>query len=512
MNVSWLLDFEEFATRMLWIRNKRGSLVHLMPNEIQRKYLSTRTLRNVVVKPRQTGLSTIILGMGLHRVMVNEGHRHVLIAHETKATQKLKDRMNEMYRLLAIRPKAKYDNRSELVLPDMGSSFYISTAGSTGGGRSDTIHSAHITEYAWWQGDAAAQLVALDQALPENGEMDVESTPNGLNHFYQYVQEAKGSKDVTLHFYPWWLQTEYAKPTEKIEWTVSELKLLPMAAAYGVVLSDEQVAWRRGKIDGVKQALGQAATVEKATQIFAQEFPEDIDECFLGSGTPRFDASVVNALKHKAVRPLRDERVVSSGLVLKVWAEPKPDGFYVIGADAAQGLSAGDNDAARVTDWDTGKVVASLHGKSEIFVYAQQLAKLGKRYNNAVIACERKESGIAVNDKLKELGYSRLFYHTNDQGVRAQEPGFDTNAKWRPVLLDEIEQWIMNSPEAFNDAEELDEVMRFVINKSGRAEADTGAHDDRVMALGIALVVRGMVKPPVMGRTRVREWSGRAMA
>jgi hypothetical protein len=61
---------------------------------------------------------------------------------------------------------------------------------------------------------------------------------------------------------------------------------------------------------------------------------------------------------------------------------------------------------------------------------------------------------------------------------------------------------IHEAPESINSLQLLRELRTFVVGKSGSGEASAGAHDDRVMAMGIALRVReltaGRNREPMM--------------
>ena len=496
--LSWLLDFQTFVASLVWIRRKDKTLGKLVPNNIQLMFLANMTQRNVIVKPRQVGFSTLLLAWGLHQILTIEGHRHVVIAHKAEATQQLKERLQLMFDKLPARPRTDFANRRELAIAEMGSAMYVGTAGGREFGRSDTIHSAHVTEYAFWPDNTLKVLDGLMESVPMNGRIDLESTPNGLNHFYGLVKaaEKREGSNWTLHFYPWYLFAEYALPlgtAPLASWDADELALAAKAMAWGVVLSEAQVAWRRFK--------------RKDASKFAQEYPEDIDTCFLASGRPVFDNNALHAHKQKlaTTKPVRVERVPHTDLTVTVWQEPQSGGFYIGGADAAQGLAAGDSDSLHIVDWDTGKTVLTVHGKADIFLYAQECVKWATRYNRALLAIERKESGIAVIQYAKEtLGYSNLFQHEDHS-----EPGFDTNSRWRPVVISTLEEWARGNLSAINCPDTLEEMMRFVINH-GKAQAASGAHDDRVMSQGIALTVRDMVRPPRREKSRGRAYSAAA--
>ena len=64
--------------------------------------------------------------------------------------------------------------------------------------------------------------------------------------------------------------------------------------------------------------------------------------------------------------------------------------------------------------------------------------------------------------------------------------GFETNAKTRPVILSDLIALVREDVTIETDALTLKEMLTFVKNDKGRAEAEQGFHDDLVMALAIA--------------------------
>ena len=257
------------------------------------------------------------------------------------------------------------------------------------------------------------------------------------------------------------------------------------ALAYGVVLTPGQVAFRRAKEGQLRQA-GREDT-------FLQEYAEDPVTCFLLSGRPRFNAAKLSAAWTRAPKPISED-TLANGLTLRVWEEPKPGEFYIIAADAAQGLSASDNNAAEVMRWSTGATVAVLHGKSEIFDFADTAMALGWKYNQALLAPERKESGIAVVARCKAQAYPELYLRVDEHGA-AEEYGVDTNSATRPVMIDALARQIIEQPGVFKDQHMLAEMQRFVV-KGSKAQAESGAHDDLVIVAAINRWLRTQVEPP----------------
>ena len=507
MNLETLKQFEPFAANWLTIRNKQQQLVKLRLNATQRYFRAQAAghQRVICLKFRQPGISTVICGEMYHRLYLQQGRRAVIVGHETSASQRLKSRLTLMHEHMPVKPTTRYNSKNELVFSRTDCTLYVGTAGGRSFGRGDTVHEAHCSEFAFWpNGDEI--LKGLSEAVPEDGQVWIETTPNGFNHFAQMVNEARiGSNGYKLIFLPWYVHDEYvlgdAIPDE--EWTDDEKALATKAKALaGVTLTGGQVAWRRWK----QQALSQG---ERDT--FLQEYPEDEYSCFLASGRPRFDLATLNGLLSSSKAPTREERLKDSQLTLRVWAEPKQGEHYIIGADSAEGLSAGDNDAACVLQWGTGHKVASLHGKASVFGYADQLAEVGKRYNNAVLAVERNHPGPAVLARLSAGGYPNLWRMRREDGTIANELGWSTNAVSRPLAIDLLDQLIVQGgAERFCDKAEIGELMQFVMTDANRAQGAQGAHDDYVMARAIAEVVRKQWQPPRAGQQlRGASWAQR---
>jgi hypothetical protein len=120
-------------------------------------------------------------------------------------------------------------------------------------------------------------LASLRAAVPDGGEIVLESTPNGAGGiFYEEWQQAAGT-GYTQHFFPWWFEGSYQ---QKI---VSTLSLAPdeeeLVKRAG--LSEKQIAWRR---------INRAQLRGLATQ----EFAEDPVSCFRASGECVFDLDAID--------------------------------------------------------------------------------------------------------------------------------------------------------------------------------------------------------------------------
>jgi len=97
---------------------------------------------------------------------------------------------------------------------------------------------------------------------------------------------------------------------------------------------------------------------------------------------------------------------------------PKPNRSYVIGADSSMGLSTGNPAAIAVIDIETGAMVHSEKGMMSPDRLAYRCGELSDLYNGALIVPERNNTGVAVIQRLCDLGYGepdRLYRHLDEK-------------------------------------------------------------------------------------------------
>ena len=118
---------------------------------------------------------------------------------------------------------------------------------------------------------------------------------------------------------------------------------------------------------------------------------------------------------------------------------------------------------------------------------------LGFYYNEALIGIETNYSTYPTME-LERLEYPRLYVREsfdNYTHKTKQSFGFATTEKTRPVILANLIKWFREEADSINDPTTLEEMLTFVRNENFRPEAESGAHDDCVMALAIAHYIRG---------------------
>jgi hypothetical protein len=175
---------------------------------------------------------------------------------------------------------------------------------------------------------------------------------------------------------------------------------------------------------------------------------------------------------------------------VKIWEHPEEGKQYVIGVDVSEGLETGDYSTAQVICRNTLNVVAEWHGHTEEHLLADEICKLGIFYNEALIGVEVNNMGISTCRFLHEKGYSNLYYRQHFDKVSHQyvdRVGWKTDRVSRPVLIGGIARFITNREGEIPSRDLISELLTFIKNAQGKAEAQQGCFDDRVIAFGIAL-------------------------
>src|ERR1700761_6910965 len=146
-------SFEYYAPRCLKIRTKSGKVKPFRLNDAQR-YLhkkledqkaKTGRVRALVLKGRQQGCSTYTEGRFFQRVTHSRGVKAFILTHLDEATNNLFGMSKRFYEHCpeVVRPRLRASNAKELVFNLLDSGYKVSTAGSKGTGRSDTIQLFH---------------------------------------------------------------------------------------------------------------------------------------------------------------------------------------------------------------------------------------------------------------------------------------------------------------------------------------------------------------------------------
>lgn len=216
-----------------------------------------------------------------------------------------------------------------------------------------------------------------------------------------------------------------------------------------------------------------------------------------GLGRCAFDGEGLRGLREGCVDAVHTRSMIGGSVL--IWEEPKSKEGYVIGIDAAEGLEHGDNSVIHVLKRGVKPaLVASYAGKMDPDELGKLALGLADEYNEAWMVIEMNNHGFSVMSVVRAASYANIYTEKSFDKWGAKESrkwGWYTNAMSRPILVDEIARCVRDESIAIPDIEVISEMGTFVINAKGKAEAQHGCGDDRVIALGLAL--QGHIRCPM---------------
>ena len=267
INTKIIFDTKNYIETFFRIKTKDRGIQPFILNPIQADYLTNRSFtipekgkRDLILKGRQHGFTTLEAAEYLHDSMTHEGISSVIVGHDDEAMSKLLDNVRSMFESVPehLRPETKYDNKGELYFPKLNSRIYISTYRKLKL-RSQTVNNLLMTEVAFWKIKDLGDLIAgMTESVPIEGNIAIESTPNGIGgYFYDQVQAIKRGESIyKLFLYPWFVNPDYrivkskwhllppaVRPNDQFMFDTQEKFLIKKWN-----LDVEQIIWRRYKM------------------------------------------------------------------------------------------------------------------------------------------------------------------------------------------------------------------------------------------------------------------------
>lgn len=526
-DLSWLIG-------TLKIRNKDQATVPLSLNwcqklliaEVEKAQSEQRPCRLIVLKARQVGISTLSEALLFTKAVTQPNSNCVVVAHDSSSSETLFNMTRFYYETWNLRKyfPHKYATRRQLTIrhPDNEySNIWVMTAEHTQAGRGRTIHAAHYSEVGFWS-DPTEAMLAFNQAMPNRpGTLAIiESTANGRGNWFHNAWEMAeaGETDYVPLFFTWFMHHEYI-PCFGWGCVDGSCPTCVDASRIAPENDDEKdlvrmgcdlphLAWRRWAIPNLcNGSLDQ----------FHQEYPSTAEEAFILSGLPAFPEAqlmeVFEPLSYRRVRLEIDKAhlgkvkpVYSTTGPLRVYKEPSADerwGQYFIGADPSWGVADGDWAAVQVINRHNHEQVAVWHGKVNPIQFADELAKLGAWYNNAVIAVEVDGPGYGTVDRLSEI-YPNVWMHRLADRFPGKKNskialGFSASWKRKQWAIEKLGELIERGGMILHDRQTLAELRDYAFlggRGFGEVFGPSGdGHDDLVMSLAICLLCESSEPP-----------------
>lgn len=390
---------------------------------------------NIILKFRQAGITELISLYCLWLAMYHENKKINIISIKDITAKKVLKKIKFMYKNLPpylrtpiINGRTNEYGSSSLMEFDNGS-FIESIPTSPEAGRSEALTLLVIDEAAMvrWANDVYAAALPT---LSTGGSAIINSTPRGIGGFYhsQWVDAISGVNGLNpLRLY-WDMH-----PERDQDW-----------------------------YDTMSKALGPKRTAQ------------EIDGDFLSSGNTVFDLSDIKAIEDC----LSDYPTIKTRFngQYRQFLEPQADESYYIGADVATGRS---NDYSSFTLMNrAGEEYAIYKGRMSVDRYARFLGDTGELFNNAKIAPESNDVGLAVTTILQTEGYPNLYYYQKllrKKGKSKPEidlvPGWMTTNSNRPVIIENLEKDIREDNIIVKDPFFVQEAYTFIYDSMGRPVA-----------------------------------------
>lgn len=195
-------NYARFIKERLRIVNKDGQLVSFDANPthwaLQTKWLThDYSGRDVILKARQQGFSSIILALFTADFLLKENSRSVIVADIADNAMELLDRVKSYIRsyeeITGTKVPLKYNSKYELYNEAISSRYTIGTADNSEFGRSKTITNLHLSEFAFYPNPEKLFAGAMQAVVP-SGRVVIETTANGFNFFRTFWLECKNGE------------------------------------------------------------------------------------------------------------------------------------------------------------------------------------------------------------------------------------------------------------------------------------------------------------------------------
>lgn len=543
-------DHASFCRSSLMVETEAKTIVpmELSPGQtrlrpaIRRQRDKGVPVRLIYLKSRRIQATTGTAAEFFHNTAFEPGVHTAVLAHDATSTEnifKIYKRFHDRYRPFAgkimlppnrvLAEQINYEYGGE----EESSFIMVKTAGSTNFGRSFRLTNVHFSEFPYYDRpqDTLSAVMAAVPKLPDTCAV-IEGTAKTIgdtfHRMWQSSMDPASDAEWVGLFMGWSEHPTNVMPILDAETFGNSVTKEERELMGRLNLSFPQLAWRRWTI--ANDFVGDVVR-------FQREHPATPEEAFSASSRNRFSVPNIQRMpiqREPLVGELVSETVgAETRLVflpgehgaLRVWKRPEKGRLYACGADCAQGIDVTEGDgqsdpdysAGQFLDRDTGEQVAVLRARMMPGETGRYMARVCQWYNMAQLCGEINPGGggVSMLEAVMNADYPRsLLYHRSvaadqDPQIRSDKLGWETGGVSRPLLISMLDELIRQDSLAIHDAITQQELLTFVIKKTGKAEHQSGCHDDTVIALALACVVilrmprpvpQRMIEPPRMGR------------
>lgn len=552
------LDFSYWLRRYAFFLTDEKRLETLEPWPSQQLVLDAiakqersgqNKIKIILLKARQVGETAIWEALLSHMVMLNPSTQAVVASDHPDNTLKLFQVMMRIYDNLPgwMRPSRDAKVKATNLHFDKLDSDVIFGAGNqkTTLGQGVTVDLVHLTELSTWDPKNcmaidADLMPAFDSSQKHHSLLGLESTGQGGtgNWFHDEFQAAlEGKTEFEPIFVAWYMRPNRGMKANGITFNEVTLNMAErVKREMGIELSREQLAWYQ-----VKRVAMEA---KNELELFFQEYASTIEEAFQTGFKSAFSIETRDRVRNacrkpievyevnvpaKKLRPVpleewvRDPNPKKADNRLILWETPKPPFIYTVGVDTSYGMAGKDSSAVEVmrvgNRWAPDEQVAEWRGTISPVDLGNVAWIVGHIYADKMLDLPAKMAievnpgspGIVVQTELLKAGYPNFYVwrrpdHIN--GGWSNVVGWWTTPTTRPLLTEKGIQDIEKKNLLINSPWFVDEMASFVYHYSDagnrKVEHAPGCHDDRIMALFIALYVAHESDTASVAEERIR--------
>jgi hypothetical protein len=492
------------------ISNKEGQLVTFVRNRAQQHFSENRTLRDIVLKSRQLGMTTQEAVESLDDVLWNPNFNSLMLSYDKESQEEIFDNKVilawENYRPTLKSLYVLDTDRSNKLKFGFGDGTFSSILVRTRG-RSGTYQRLHVSEFAKICKEdpkKAREIISgTIPSVPLGGKITIESTAEGeFGAFADMFWEAWERGDPTkptefkAHFYNWqWDDKEISRITEP-DSSIPQEFLDYQKKHNDNALSDKRLE----PITDIELTYYyyKWLSLNKDWDLLRQEYPTTPEEAFISSGTKFF-----NPTKLEQMRKLPGEKMGD----WVYYREYQPGHRYALGADVAEGVGK-DSSSIHIIDFDAKdargflkpEVVAEYYSnKIPADLFAYEVKNGGTHYGTCLAAVERNNHGHATLSKLKEI-YNNIYTEVRYDKMadkNTEKLGYHTNLATKPKMLYDLKTALNEDMIEVNSGPTIRELRTYDAQDLARVRFDDDqvVHWDRVMSLAITWQMRSHAIP-----------------
>lgn len=363
-------------------------------------------------------------------------------------------------------------------------------------------------------GPAVYATCAATMASNPNAKTIMVSTPNGHDELYYttYKQALAHENNFTAVQFRWYQDPRYNKflkwykkdkNTGKTKW-IKE----PTINNEGDIKYDEE-HWEELVRDGYKPTSPWYEDMCKSFNNDSVKIAQELDVSFQGSANNVVAPEFIDMQNDINVREPLDDFKDPLNEDTWFWKKPIDGHRYVMGIDPSRGISA-DRTAIEIVDMDGRdenglpiiEQVAEYVGKKLGDDIGGMAHQYGKLYNDAYIVVDCTGGcGDALILTLIQLGYKNLYYEDANQKTYTVQnqtekpmnfadrlPGFHFQGNRYPVLAG-FAGMVRSNEFKIRSRRVTNELDTWIFDDSGRMDHQSGAHDDTICSLAMALFV-----------------------